>query len=217
MAEHETVQGRLATLVEEDPSIWLVSDDSDTVSASVDADGVLRTLRLAPSWWRRIPAQELGPVVLRLRQASAAARQNTIAELEDEGFVFATSDERPVPPIPSPDAESLDMSALRAELGTLLSGFAELRVYREAVRSATAESSVLRSPSGNVSMELVGGAPRALTIDPTNVQFVSEQALAGEIIELFERARGWLGERRASLLRDLPDLAGVVNSVRDAR
>lgn len=217
MPEPETVQERLAARVEEDPNIWLVSDDSDTVSASVDVDGVLRTLRLAPSWWRRIPAPELGPVVLRLRQASAAARLNTIAELEDEGLVFAASDEPTVPPIPSPDADSLDMSALRAELGTLLSGFSELRVYREAVRSATTEVTVLRSPSGNVSMELVGGAPRALAIDPTNVQFVSEQAIAGEIVELFTRARGWLGERRASLLRDLPDLAGVVRSVRAAR
>lgn len=217
MPEPEAVQERLAALIEEDPNIWLVSDDSDTVSASVDVDGVLRTLRLAPSWWRRIPARELGPVVLRLRQASAAARLNTVAELEDEGLVFEASDEPTVPPIPSPDADSLDMSALRAELGTLLSGFSELRVYREAVRSATTEVTVLRSPSGNVSMELVGGAPRALAIDPTNVQFVSEQAIAGEIVELFTRAGGWLGERRASLLRDLPDLAGVVRSVRAAR
>ncbi|PJI51612.1 hypothetical protein CTI14_56860, partial [Methylobacterium radiotolerans] len=69
---------------------------------------------LAPSWWRRIPARELGPVVLRLRQASAAARLNTVAELEDEGLVFAASEEPTVPPIPSPDADSLDMSALRA-------------------------------------------------------------------------------------------------------
>lgn len=217
MPEQETVQGRLAALVEEDPSIWLVSDDSDTVSASVDAEGALRTLRLAPAWWRRISPPELGPVVLRLRQASAAARQNTIAELEHEGLVLTAPDEPPVSPIPSPDADSLDMSSLRAELGNLLSAFSELKLYREAVRSATTESTVLRSPSGNVSMELVGGAPRALAIDPTNVQLVSERAMAEEIVELFTRARGWLGERRASVLRDLPDLAGVVRSVRTAR
>lgn len=214
MVAQQSVEDRLAELVAEDPGIWLVTDDTDTVSASVDVDGVLRTLRLAPSWWRRVSVQELGPVVLRLRQASAAARQNTIAQLEEEGLSRAAAGAPRVAPIPSADADALDMSALRAELGNVLAAFSELNAYREAVRSASTESTVLQSPSGNVSLELVGGSPRSLRIDPMNVQFVSEGGLAAEIVDLFARATGWFGERRAAVLRDLPDLAAVVRSVR---
>jgi hypothetical protein len=211
-----SVEDRLAELIAEDPGLWLVADDTDTVRASVGVDGVLRTLRLAPSWWRRVSPQELGPLVLRLRQASAAARQNTIAQLEEEGLTRAAAGAASAAPIPRADADALDMSALRAELGNVLAAFAQLDAYRKAVGSATTESTVLQSPSGNASLELVGGSPRSLGIDPMNVQFVSEGALAAEIVELFARATGWFGERRAALLRDLPDLAAVVRSVRAA-
>lgn len=108
------------------------------------------------------------------------------------------------------------MSHLSSRLGDLLSAFSELDRYRKAVKASTPESATLRSPSGNVTLELVGGSPRQLVIDKMNVQLVSEREIAGEIVELFTRARSWFGERRATLLEELPALTVVTRSVRDA-
>ncbi|MGO2932462.1 hypothetical protein [Microbacterium sp.] len=216
MSASESIQDRLAAILAEDPAVWQIADETDTVRLSVDADGALHTLHLTPSWWRRVTPEELGPLVFRLRHASAASRLHTIAELEEEGLRRTDTDVKEVPPLPNSDADSLDISRLATELGDVLSAFSELDRYRKAVRSSTSESAELRSASGNVTLELVGGSPRRLVVDKMNVQLVSESEIAAEIIELFNRARGWFGERRAALMNELPALAGVVRAVRSA-
>lgn len=216
MTPNETRDERLAALLEEEPELWTVADETQTVEVSVDARGSLRTLRLASSWWRNVSPEELGSVVLRLRQASLVSRLNTIAELEKEGYAAPAVHEPPSEPAPG-GADDQSMSQLSARLGTVLAAFAELDQYRRAITAATTEATVLRAPSGNASLELVGGSPRRLVIDRLNVQFISERALSAEIVELFARAESWLDERKRTTLHQFPDLAGVVHAVRDGR
>lgn len=216
MSAPESIQERLAAILAEDPTVWQIADETDTVRLSVDADGALHMLQLTPSWWRRVTPEELGPLVFRLRHASAASRLHTIAELEEEGLRRTDMDTQEVPPLSSPDADSLDMSQLSTQLGDLLSAFSELDRYRKAVRSSVSESAELRSASGNVTLELVGGSPRRLVVGKMNAQLVSEREIGAEIMDLFGRAKGWFGERRATLMDELPALDGIIRSVRGA-
>lgn len=214
MTASESIEERLEAVLDDDPDLWLVSDETDTVHASVDADGELAILRIAPSWGRRIAPEELGPLVLQLNRASAASRLQTISDLEDEGYEHAAQDLRSVTDMPSPSADSLEMSSMGTQLEDLLSAFSELAHYRDAVQAAVREAATLRSPSGNVTLELVGGSPQSIVVDKMNVQFMSEREIAAEILELLARARTWLGERRTAVMKDLPALSGVVRSVR---
>lgn len=214
MTAAETIEERIDAALSDDPDLWLVSDETDTVHVSVDAAGELATLRIAPSWWRRVAPEELGPLVLRLNRASAVSRLQTISDLGNEGLQHAPQDPRSVTDMPSPSADSLDMSSMGIQLEDLLSAFSEFARYRDAVQSAVRESTTLRSPSGNVMLEILGGSPQSLVVDKMNVQFVSEREIAAEILELLGRARNWLGERRAAVMNDLPSLAGVARSVR---
>jgi hypothetical protein len=213
MVQHLSLDERLAEVRREEPDVWLVSDETETVQVSVDLRGKLETLRLAPSWWQRVPAEELGTVVLRLRQMSAAARSQTISELQGEGFGE--------PLVHAPDTAgpsaggSADTPQLRARMEVLLTAFDELALYRRAVNEATTAPAVLTSPSGNASLELVGGSPRRLGIDRMNLQFTPERQLAAEIVDLFARADRWLEEQRTTVLADLPSLAGVVRGARE--
>ncbi|MRG59797.1 hypothetical protein GE115_07940 [Agromyces sp. CFH 90414] len=215
MAEHLSLDERLAEVRRDEPGIWLVADETDTVQVSVGLDGKLETLRLAPSWWRRVEPEELGQVVQRLRQASAASRAHTISELESAGADREPGTEALFRPAASSDAGSGGITQLRTRMGGLLEAFADLDRYRSMVAAATTEPAVLESPSGNAKLEIVGGAPRRLVIDRLNLQFTSEQALAAEILDLYERASRWLAERRGSMLEELPTLAGLVRSVRE--
>lgn len=215
MTRQDLIARRLELLLQDEPDLWLVADDTQTVEASVDARGKLRVLRLTPSWWRRVAPEELGSVVLRLRQASAVSRLHTVSELEEAGEVAMTLPEAPSGPLTG-GGDEVHVSQLSSRLGSLVSAFSELEHYRRAITAATTESTVLKSPSGNVSLELVGGSPRRLTIDRMNVQFVSERELAAEIVALVARADEWLDERKHETLRDFPDLAGVVRAVRES-
>lgn len=210
MTNDDSTRERLEALRSEDPEIWTVSDDHRVVEVSVDLDGKLEALRLSPQWWRTVSADEVGPLVMRLLRASTASRNRTIVELEEE-MPDAPADEISAT---AEASEPQDRSDLTARLGNLLAAFSELDQYRQSVEAATRESAHLRSPSGNVTLELVGGTPRNLVIDPYNVQFTPEQTLASEIVGLFREADRWLGDQRHRVLGELPELAAVVSSVR---
>ncbi|MFJ4045612.1 hypothetical protein ACIPV2_07720 [Microbacterium sp. NPDC089987] len=211
MTRPEPTRGRLAALREEDREIWSVSDDESVVRLSVGVDGTLETLHLSPQWWQKLSAEELGALVMQLIRASAASRNQSIADLEDAEIPDHAADETAMIS-DSPTQHS--RTELTARLQNLLTAFSEVDDYRQAVEAATRDSARLRSPSGNVSLEVVGGAPRSLVIDPYNVQLTSEHALASEIVALFQEASRWLGDRRERVLEELPELAAVLASVR---
>lgn len=211
MTNHDSTHERLGALRAADPEIWTVSDDDGLVQVSVGADGAFDLLRLSPQWWRSVRAEDVGLLILRLFRASEASRNQTKVELEEELGHRASAGET-APTVETPRTQG--RAALSARLGNLLAAFSELDDYRRSVEAATRESIQLRSPSGNVTLELVGGTPRALDVDPYNVQFTPEQTLASEIVGLFQEADHWLRDQRDRVLGDLPELKAVVSSVR---
>lgn len=216
MAANESIVGMLRAARHDDPEIWTVSDDSGTATLSVDVDGNLETLRLAPEWWRRVSPDDIGPLVMQLLQASTASRFQTITEFSESAGVDDESDAAPHQAASSgPFTESAGSADLTTRLGNLLAAFSELDRYRRSVDAATHEFVQLRSTSGNASLEVVGGSPRSLVIDPFNVKFTPAQALAAEIIDLFRQADHWLEDRRERALEELPELGAVISSVRE--
>ncbi|QAY72881.1 hypothetical protein ET445_05525 [Agromyces protaetiae] len=213
MTENHPVDPRLVAFLSNEPDAWLVTDETETVHVSVGVDGTLATLRLTPSWWRRVPSEEVGSVILRLRGQSAGARLRTISELEDDAGA-APDDDAPPALFRPRDAGTENPADLTRRMHDVLAAFADLDRYRREVTAAATESATLTSPSGNVTLELIGGRPRRLAIDPYNVQFTSEHALAADIVELFHRADRWFADRRRAVFDELPALADVVRSVR---
>lgn len=190
---------RLRELLAHNPDLWAVGDKSGTVRLAVGADGELSTLTLAPQWWRNVKAESLGSLVLSLFTQSKTERAATVSQLERLPETAGPADTA------SPTAEA-SVSELSARMADVLAAFSELDRFRTAVEDATVAAATVKSDRGNVSIELVGGSPRALTVDPYNVQFVPPGELAAEIVRLFGVASNWLALRHDEVLRDSPNL-----------
>lgn len=108
MTNHESTRERLEVLRSGNPEIWTVSDDECVVQASVDLDGKLEVLRLAPQWWRTVSADEVGPLIVGLLRASTASRNQTIVELEEETPAAPADESAATAETSEPQDRSLD-------------------------------------------------------------------------------------------------------------
>ncbi len=215
MAEMADIQQRLSEIYRSDPEVWMQADESEAVRVSVDGDGKVDAVRFAQNWWQRLRPEDAGATVLTLVQASRAARGETATELgaDDAAWERATGATLNTAPLQPP---SSDRDELMGRLETLLTAFAQLDTYRQSVMEAARETVELRSPSGEVTLEVVGSGVRRLTIDARNAQFTPEAQLEREIVDLFARAREQLGVRQQDALDDLPELSAVVREVHAA-
>lgn len=197
---------RLEELFKGDTELWAVSDDTGLVRLSVGPDGNLVSLILGGQWWQKIKAEALGPLVLDMLSRSKAAR--AVSALELEPLPESADAEEVVDPKLAP------MDELAERMNQVLAAFSELNVFQSAMEKAIVATHSMKSDQGNVSLELTGGRPRALSIDPYNVQFVPPAELAAEVMGMFERASFWLDEQQDGVLRDSPHLLLIRERVR---
>jgi len=215
MAEMADIQQRLSELYRDDPDVWMQGDESESIRVSVDGDGKVDAVRFAQNWWQRVRPEDAGAVVLTLVQASRAARGETATELGADDAVRQRGSDATSSFVPLQQPSS-DRHELMGRLETVLTAFAQLDTYRQSVMEAARETVELRSPSGEVTLEVVGTGVRRLTIDARNAQFTPEAQLEREIVDLFARAREQLDVRQQEALDDLPELSAVVREVHAA-
>jgi hypothetical protein len=215
MAATTDLDRRLLAAHDENRDIWAQTDETGAILVSVGAGGAVETVRLADGWWRRVRPEDAGATVLTLMRASVAARGETATALAAEtGDAPSAAADASVPSPTFPEGATSDRAQLTDRLNAVFTAFTQLDDYRRSVNEAARASTQLRSPSGRVALEVVGGGVRSLTIDAESAPFAPEEQLEGEIVDLLTRADSWLADQQEQALDRQPELRAVVQAVR---
>src|SRR5690625_4154561 len=199
----DSVDAVLQTLWQEDPQRWVVTHDSGALRVGVGPDGSVENVHFEPRWFKALPVQELGEAILETKYRSDALRR-------EEAEAYAPA-EQPAedPALEMPGKRSRDRAHALSRLNNLLTAFDQVSEYREAVNTAAREETTLTSASGRLSMQIRGGTPQGLTLDPYGVELLPTQELEADVIDLFARSRVWLESHREDALKQYPELAAI--------